>query len=67
MKIKVTTIREIDNRDFDAWLKAINMGNPLKPINGKKLLEDGKFTFESVDGVGDRTTYAKTTYEIIER
>ena len=65
MKIKITTIREIDDQDFWNWINAINMG-PSGPINGDELLKKGKVTYSSVDCIGFRKTSATTTYQIIK-
>lgn len=65
MKIKITTIREFDDKDFWNWVIAVNMG-PAGPLNGKQLLRKGSFTYKSVDAIGERTTSAETTYEIME-
>jgi hypothetical protein len=67
MKIRMTTVREIDDSDYWNWIKAVNMGNPLHPIDGKKLLKTRKAEITSFDMVeGGRSTIATTTYEILE-
>jgi hypothetical protein len=67
MKIRTTTVREIDDSDYWNWVKAVNMGNPLHPIDGKKLLKTRKEEHSSFDMVeGGRSTIATTTYEILE-
>lgn len=64
MKIKITTIREIDDCDYNDWINAINMG-PSGPIDGNELLKKGSFTYTSVDRLGHRKTSATTTYQIL--
>ena len=68
MKIRITTIREIDRYDFWEWVTGVNMGNPFTPISGKELLKKGKVSYTSTDRIGAfHTTTATTKYEILER
>jgi hypothetical protein len=67
MKIKITTVREIHDNDFLSWIKAVNMGNPLHPINGNNLLKHRKIEYTSHSMVDNgRSTSETTTYEILE-
>lgn len=60
MKIKIVTIREIADQDFDDWVK--NLKKVGVELNGKELREKGKVSFS--DDLG--FTRATTTYEIVE-
>jgi hypothetical protein len=58
MKIKITTIREIADIDYDDWIQSLQR-NGIS-INAKKLKEEGSYTY--ADDLG--FTKATTTYEI---
>jgi hypothetical protein len=61
MKIKITTIREIEDQDYDNWIYQLNTVAKIN-IDGKELKEKG--TFSITDDLG--YTRATTTYEIIK-
>ena len=65
MKIKMTTIREIDGRDFDDWVSAVP---GLSRAGAAQLKATGKFEHESEDisPYTFRMTRAKTIYEVLE-
>ncbi len=61
MKIKITTIREIKDEDFNDYIDALNRYTHCH-IAGDRLLAGDKLT----DSIDDRHVKSTITYEIVK-
>lgn len=60
MKIKITTIREIEDKDYGNYIHALNDNNI--PVDGRRLLDTGRVFFENESN----DTKVITMYEIVK-